>query len=200
MYLGPKLPTDLKSIFHDNTLIFFIHGGYFAPIFSFLAPPEAKKYLLMNINTSEVRDSYSVSKLSSLKSTMQALKQQTDSVKNLREKIALGESVCMPKYPRSSLNRLLQPKRANREKRLQISKVRKELEIAKFRTKLLEQERVRKMGEIRALNLDHSELLEKNEDYGILRNITGKNFVVFKIIYDILMFCYNNSLKNLELF
>ncbi|XP_058804895.1 uncharacterized protein LOC131672011 [Phymastichus coffea] len=165
-YIGPRLPADLSTMLHDNSLIFYLHGGYYTPPFCLLLPPESKRYLVMNISASEVRDSYAVSKLSSLRSKMQALKQQTDSVRNLREKIASGESISVPKYPQSSLNRLLQPKKLNREKKAEILKIRKDLEIAKFRTKLLEQERLRKMSEIRTLNQFHSDLMEENQDRG----------------------------------
>lgn len=98
---------------------------------------------------------------------MQALKQQTDSVQNLRERLASGESLSVPKYPQSSLNRLLQPKKVTREKKAEILRIRKDLEVAKFRTKLLDQERVRKMGEIRTLNQCHTDLMEENQDHGI---------------------------------
>ena len=165
-YIGPKLPNNLKAVFHDNSLIFHLHGGYFAPPFCLISAPESKRFLVIGINASEVRDSYTVSKLSSLRSKMQALRQQTDSVQNLREKIASGENLTVPKYPQTTLNRLLQAKKVNREKRADILRIRKDLEVAKFRTKLLEQERVRKMGELRILNQCHSDLMEKNQDLG----------------------------------
>lgn len=98
---------------------------------------------------------------------MQALKQQSDSVQVLREKIASGDSVQMPRYSQSSLNRLLQPKKVNIEKKVEILRVRKELEIAKFRAKLLEQERVRKMSEVRTLNQLHLDITEQNQDHGL---------------------------------
>ncbi|OXU25616.1 hypothetical protein TSAR_010175 [Trichomalopsis sarcophagae] len=165
-YIGPKLPNNLKTILHDNSLIFHLHGGFFTPPFCLITDTDSKRFLVMGVNASEVRDSYTVSKLSSLRSKMQALKQQTDSVQNLREKIASGESLSVPKYPQSSLNRLLQPRKVNREKKAEILRIRKDLEVAKFRTKLLEQERVRKMGEIRTLNQCHIDLMEKNQDHG----------------------------------
>lgn len=165
-YIGPKLPSNLKAILHDDSLIFQLHGGFFTPSFCLTAIPDSKKYLVMAVNASEVKSSYTVSKLCSLRSKMQALKQQTDSVQNLRDRIASGESLLVPKYPQSSLNRLLQPKKVNREKKAQIQQIKKDLEVAKFRTKLLEQERVRKMGEVRSLNQCHSSLMEENQDHG----------------------------------
>ena len=152
-YMGSKLPNNLDSILRENAVIFHLHGGFFAPPFCFIAVSNLKKYLTLSISISEVRDSYNVSKLCTLRSKMLALKQQMDCVKNLRERIASGESFSVPKYPQTMLNRLLQPKKVNKEKKAEIVKIKKHLEIAKFRTKLLEQERIRKMGEIRTLNL-----------------------------------------------
>lgn len=98
---------------------------------------------------------------------MQALKQQTESVQALRERIASGDEVRSPKYKQTSLNRLLQPKKISREKKAEILRIRKELEVAKFRTKLLEQERVRKMGELRTLNQLRESIMEENQDHGM---------------------------------
>ena len=165
-YIGPKLPNNLDNVLKHNSLIFQFHGGFFTPVFCFVETPELKRYLHIKVNTSEIRDTYTVSKLSSLRNKMQALKQQTESVQALRMRIASGENFHTPKYPQSSLNRLFQPRKVNREKKAEILKIRKELEMARFRTKLLEQERARKMGELRALNQMHSNILEENQDYG----------------------------------
>lgn len=163
-YIGPKLPTNLETILVENSLIFHLHGGYFAPMYCFLTAPDLKRYLHMNINAAEVKNSYTVSKLSSLRSKMQALKQQTESVQALRLRIASGDDFHTPKYPQTTLSRLLQPRRVNREKKAEIVKIRKELEMARFRTKLLEQERARKMGELRVLNQMHTDIVEENQD------------------------------------
>lgn len=165
-YIGPKLPPNLETILKENSLIFHFHGGYFTPAYCFATASESKRYLYMTINAFEVKNSYTVNKLSSLRSKMQALKQQTESVQTLRVRIASGDDFHTPKYPQTTLNRLLQPRRVNREKKLEIMKIRKELEMAKFRTKLLEQERARKMGEIRVLNQLHSNIAEENQDHG----------------------------------
>lgn len=165
-YIGPKLPATLETILEANSLIFRFHGGYFTPVRCFLVTPDLKRYLYMNINISEIKSSYTVNKLTSLRSKMQALKQQTESVQTLRARIASGDNFHIPKYPQTTLNRLLQPRRVNKEKKAEIMKTRKELEIAKFRTKLLEHERVRKMGEIRTLNQQHTNISEENQDHG----------------------------------
>ncbi|XP_076387065.1 UV-resistance associated gene isoform X2 [Megachile rotundata] len=165
-YIGPKLPNNLETVLNENSLIFQFHGGFFTPVYCFVETPELKRYLHIKVNTSEIKDTYTVSKLSSLRNKMQALKQQTESVQALRMRIASGDNFHTPKYPQSSLNRLFQPRKVNREKKAEILKIRKELEMAKFRTKLLEQERARKMGELRVLNQMHSNILEENQDYG----------------------------------
>lgn len=166
-YIGPKLPSNLDTLLRENSLIFQFHGGFFAPVYCFVEAPELKRYLHIKVNTSEIKDSYTVSKLSSLRNKMQALKQQTESVQALRVRIASGDNFHTPKYSQSSLNRLFQPRKVNREKKAEIIKIRKELEMARFRTKLLEQERTRKMGEVRMLTQLHSKIMEENQDYGI---------------------------------
>ncbi|KAM0735180.1 UV radiation resistance-associated gene protein [Formica fusca] len=166
MYISPKLPTNLETILKENSLIFHFQGGYFTPAYCFVTNPNLNRYLYMKINISEVKSSYTVNKLSSLRSKMQALKQQTESVQALRVRIASGDDFHTPKYPQTTLNRLLQPRRVNREKKMEIMKIRKELEMAKFRTKLLEQERARKMAEIRVLNQLHTNIVEENQDHG----------------------------------
>lgn len=168
-YIGPKLPNNLEMILKENSIIFYFNGGFFTPAYCFITMPELKRYLRINVNANEVKDSYTVNKLTSLRSKMQALKQQTNSVLALRMRIASGDNFQTPKYPQSSLNRLFQPRTVNREKKAEILKIRKELEMAKFRTKLLEQERVRKMGELRVLNQLHATISEENQDHGILR-------------------------------
>ncbi|XP_012280784.1 UV radiation resistance-associated gene protein isoform X2 [Orussus abietinus] len=165
-YIGPKLPSNLDIILCNNSLVFHLHGGYFTPSFCLTNPPNLMRYLHMSVNSSEIKDSYTVNKLSSLRSKMQALRQQSESVRILRERIASGDDMQTPKFPQSSLNRLLQPRKVTREKRAEIMRIRKELEVARFRAKLLEQERVRKMGELRALNQLHSSIKEENQDHG----------------------------------
>ncbi|XP_015171627.1 PREDICTED: UV radiation resistance associated protein isoform X1 [Polistes dominula] len=165
-YIGPKLPNNMEKILKENSIIFYFNGGFFTPAYCFITTPELKRYLRISVNTSEVKDSYTVNKLTSLRSKMQALKQQTNSVEALRKRIASGDNFQTPKYPQSSLNRLFQPRTVNREKKAEILKIRKELEMAKFRTKLLEQERARKMGELRVLNQLHATITEENQDHG----------------------------------
>lgn len=180
VYLGPKLPQNIEASVTDNAVIFQFHGGYFVPADNFRCKPNLNKYLYMSISTSEVKDSYNVEKLRNLRGMMQKLKKQSDSVNNLRDRIASG--VVTPKYPQTALNRLLQPRRLSKEKRAQILQVRKELEDVKFRTKLLEHERVRKMGEIRALNQKHSDIVEDNQDQGLLILLSLNEHLNFVIL------------------
>ncbi|XP_034934086.1 UV radiation resistance-associated gene protein [Chelonus insularis] len=164
VYMGPKLLNNLDSILHHNSLIFHLHGGFFVPSYCLLHPPEFRRYLYMSVNNSDISESYTVNKLSNLRNLMQSLKQRTESVQALRERIASGGSLQSPKYKQTTLNRLLQPKRISKEKKAEILKIRKELEVAKFRTKLLEQERIKKVGELRTLNQIHLSIMEENQD------------------------------------
>ncbi|XP_012260852.2 uncharacterized protein LOC105688841 [Athalia rosae] len=167
VYLGTKLPSNLEDLLKDKSLIFYLQGGYFVPPCCCASPPELKKYLSVSVQATDVRDSYTVNKLCSLKSKMQALRQQSDSARALREQIAQGyETQMQVVYPRSTLNRLLQPKQASKEKKAASLRIRKELEVARFRTKLLDQERIRKAGEIRVLGQLHAGIVEENEDHG----------------------------------
>lgn len=167
VYLGTKLPSNLDGVLRDNSLIFHLQGGYFVPPSCCVSPPELKRYIRVTVQATDVRDSYTVNKLCSLRSKMQALRQQSESARVLRERIALGyESQIQVVYPRSSLNRLLQPKQASREKKADSLRIRKELEVARFRTKLLDQERIRKVGEIRVLSQEHAGIVEENQDHG----------------------------------
>ncbi|XP_046490380.1 UV radiation resistance-associated gene protein isoform X1 [Neodiprion pinetum] len=167
VYLGTKLPSNLDSCMKDNSLIFHLQGGYFTPPCCCLNPPELKRYIAISVQAADVRDSYTVNKLCSLRSKMQALKQQSEAARALRDRIALGyESQNQVVYPQSTLNRLLQPKQANRKKRAESLRIRKELEVARFRTKLLDQERIKKVGEIRTLNQVHTSIAEENQDHG----------------------------------
>lgn len=182
-YIGPKLPPNLETILKENSLIFHFHGGYFTPVYCFATAPNLKRYVYKTINATEVKNSYTVNKLGSLRSKMQALKQQTESVQALRVRIASGDDFPPPKYPQTTLSRLLQPRRVNREKKLEIIRIRKELEMAKFRTKLLEQERVRKMGEIRVLNHLHSSIAEENQDHGLYRVYMCCTYILYNNTY-----------------
>ena len=166
-YIGPTLPNTVEDILHENSLIFKIHGGFFAPDFCFVKQPGLKRYTYISVNVSEVKYSYSENKLRSLQSKMHALKQQSDSVQTLRNKITCGKSEQVLMYARTSWDRLMRPRKAAKEKKVEISRMRKELEIVKFRTKLLEQERIRKMSEVRELNQLHSNIMENNQDHGL---------------------------------
>ncbi|XP_015108711.1 UV radiation resistance associated protein [Diachasma alloeum] len=168
VYMGPKLSNNLEPMLRPNSLIFHLYGGFFVPSYCLLHPPEFRRYLYMSVSNSEIRESYTVSKLTSLRRKMLLLKQQTEATEALRERIASGDGVQSPKFKQTTLNRLLQPKRISKEKRAEILKMRKELEVAKFRTKLLEQERLRKMGELRGLNQLHLTVMEENQDHGSL--------------------------------
>ncbi|XP_076175811.1 UV-resistance associated gene isoform X2 [Ptiloglossa arizonensis] len=166
-YMGPKLPNNLETILKENSLIFQFHGGFFTPVYCFIETPELKRYLHIKVNTHEIKDSYTVNNLSRLRIAMKELMHQTVLVQKLRMQIASGDNFHTPKYFQSSLNRLFQPRKVNKEKKAEIIKIRKELEMARFRTKLLEEERTRKMGELRVLTQLHSNIMEENQDYGL---------------------------------
>ncbi|XP_011298562.1 UV radiation resistance-associated gene protein [Fopius arisanus] len=168
VYMGPKLSNNLEPMLRPNSLIFHLYGGFFVPSYCLLHPPEFRRYLYMSVSNSEIRDSYTVSKLTSLRRKMHLLKQQNEATEALRERIASGDGVQSPKFRQTTLNRLLQPKRISKEKKAEILMIKKELEVAKFRMKLLEQERFRKMGELRALNQLHLSVMEENQDHGSL--------------------------------
>lgn len=137
---------------------------------------------------SDVRLSYNVKKLQRLHSLQQSIKNRALDAEDLRKKIRTKSGLVEgDSYESSdplrerpppvnaqanrllsmtSLNRLLNTKQEQptRIQRQEIARMRKLIESARFRTKLLAQERDRKLANIRKLNQECSALLDSNED------------------------------------
>lgn len=171
VYMGPKLSSNnLESMLHNNSLIFHLHGGFFVPSYCLNNSPQFRRYLYMSVSNSEICQSYTVEQLIKLRNQMKYMKEISDNVQILKDKIATGENnEKIKNYKQTKLNKLLlQPKIINKEKKIEILNIKKQLEIEKFRKKLLEQERIRKVSDIRKLNKLHLSMMEDNQDKGLL--------------------------------
>ncbi|KAJ8954099.1 hypothetical protein NQ318_004404 [Aromia moschata] len=135
----------------------------------------------------EVQSSYNLDKLRRLHSLQVEIKKKTIEVENIREKInsnnGLGGNRERESSPRSagpssptsnvryapqlltmnSLNRMLQEKPTKVQKQ-EMVKISKEIEIARFKTRLLSQEKDKKTVTIRQLKQRHCAIFEENEE------------------------------------
>ncbi|KAF5282259.1 hypothetical protein FQR65_LT14391 [Abscondita terminalis] len=138
---------------------------------------------------SEIKQSYNVSKLHKLHLLQLSIKNQSSDVQRLRDNITnkcglcnlddVKETTSFDRIPRrqnssqlltmTTLNKMLQAQvKPTVEQRQQILSVCKQIEVAKFRTKLLSQERDRQSAHLRQLKSTHSTLLDENEERGYL--------------------------------
>ncbi|KAF5281404.1 hypothetical protein FQA39_LY17800 [Lamprigera yunnana] len=134
----------------------------------------------------EVKHSYSVQKLQKVHSLQLNIKNQSLDVQKLRDDIVSKCGLCngngikqatqVPRRKHSSqlltmmsLNKMLQlEEKPTIEQRQQIINICKQVEIAKFRTKLLSHEKDRQSAYLRQLKRNHSMLVEENEEKGYL--------------------------------
>ncbi|XP_018564038.1 uncharacterized protein LOC108905583 [Anoplophora glabripennis] len=133
----------------------------------------------------EIQDSYSLNKLRRLHSLQVEIKKKSIEVQNVRDKInvqtctdfsaneSLHESIpssssCSIRYApqlltMNSLNRMLQEKPTKVQKQ-EMTRINKEIELEKFRIRLLSQEKDKKNVIIRQLKQKHSGIIEENEE------------------------------------
>lgn len=148
--------------------------------------------VLKSVKT-EVKHSYTVDKLQKLHSLQIIIKNKSSDVQALRDKITTKCGLCdctsadevnkhspsdnpSPVHRHSSqlltmttLNKMLQWQgKPTKYQRQQIAKVNKQIEIAKFRTKLLAQERDKKSAHIRQLKQSCTASVDENEERGSL--------------------------------
>lgn len=64
-YIGPQIPTEQLSKFSKNTLVFYMHGGYFTSSEYLLNDePTLARITTMSLNHNDVRKSYTLENLS----------------------------------------------------------------------------------------------------------------------------------------
>lgn len=138
------------------------------------------------VPVNEIRNSYNADQLRRLHSLQITIKNKTFEAQILREKIEIksGISEKLPVEDSSDnassseppnlrytsqlltmnfLNKMLQDKPTKVQKK-EIVKISKEIELSKFKTKLLSKEKNRKLQKIRQLKQEYNALFEKNEE------------------------------------
>ncbi|KAK4873183.1 hypothetical protein RN001_015212 [Aquatica leii] len=143
----------------------------------------------LKVIKNEMKPSYNVSKLQKLHLLQLNIKNQSLDVQKLRDNIISKCGLCnadevkrsascneVPRRQHSSqlltmttLNKMLQwQEKPTIEQRQRIINVCKQIEIAKFRTRLLSQERDKQSAHLRQLKVNYSTLVDENEERGYL--------------------------------
>lgn len=147
----------------------------------------------IKIPMQEIKSSYNIDKLRKLHSLQIRIKNGSSDVQNLRDRISAKCALCDDRpietptrieppatSPNSNiryapqlltmncLNRMLQEK-PTKVQMQEIIKIKKQIEIYKFKTKMLSQEKDRKSAQLRQLQTKYSTLSEENEDRGLYR-------------------------------
>ncbi|GLG95922.1 UV radiation resistance associated protein, partial [Gryllus bimaculatus] len=165
IYLGPKLCTD-PAAFCLNTIVFHMHGGYFTAPQCFKEPAPRIRHAQVKISVPDVQPSYTVSLVSRLHTIQQAIKKQRSAAQVLREKISVGRYTPPESRESATLRRLLNKSRPQAPQRQEVQKIKREIEMTKFRVEMLAQERSRKIAELQALEKSKALLSEINQDRG----------------------------------
>jgi hypothetical protein len=101
-----------------------------------------------------------------LHTIQQVIKKQMLAAQNLREKISVGGFTGNESQENAVLRRLLNKSRPRAPERLELLRVRKDMELARFRVSMLSYEKSRKQAEMRQLEKTKSTLVETNQDRG----------------------------------
>ncbi|CAH1999062.1 unnamed protein product [Acanthoscelides obtectus] len=204
VYIGNKIADIQPHHFKNNTVIFYMLGGYFTShhmIRTDLQKPvpfhssmnisnkntnetSVCKRLAMKVNKNEVHNSYNIQKLRKLQSLQLQIKNKCVDVQNIRDKInalignnvrednTSSEPVSSPSstvryapqlLTMNSLNKMLQEKPTGVQKQ-EMQRISKIIELARFRTQLLSQEKDRKTVTIRQLKQTYMQVIEENDE------------------------------------
>lgn len=170
VYIGPRLTcTDATSL-SVNAIILHMHGGYFTAPHCFINPhPVTPRTLSIQLPTVQVKPSYTVKLLLRLQSLQHAIKKETEATSALREQISLG----MFTYPNESssssrgsatLRKLLSKQAPPKAHPHEILAVKKEIEMVKFKVKLLGEQRDILQLAVQKKLTEKNNILEKNQD------------------------------------
>ncbi|CAH0547955.1 unnamed protein product [Brassicogethes aeneus] len=202
VYIGNRITDILPSYFKENSVIFNLHGGFFTSRFTIRtdlkkslpfedslniigSPETGIIYRCKTVNTlnSEVYRSYNLDKLRKLQSLQISLKNRSEDVKIIIDKINYKNGDCdnvnnstnsTTSSPSSkiryepqlltmnSLNRMLYEKPTTVQKQ-EMSRVKKEIEKARFKSKVLSNERDKKSVRIRQLRQRYNACVEEND-------------------------------------
>ncbi|KAJ4442138.1 hypothetical protein ANN_12004 [Periplaneta americana] len=167
VYLGPKLLFD-PAVLKLNTIVFHMHGGYFtaSECLKEAAPPKIRNTSVV-VSAADARPSYNVNLLLRLHTIQQAIKKQMLAAQNLREKISVGGFTANESRENAVLRRLLNKSRPKAPERQEMMRVRKQVELVRFRVSMLSYEKSRKQTELQRLEKTKSVLLENNHERGL---------------------------------
>ncbi|KAK9511035.1 hypothetical protein O3M35_005684 [Rhynocoris fuscipes] len=172
VYIGARLVGTDLSMLGPNTFVFHMHGGYFTGQHCFLdAHPVTPRTLTIQLDSNQVKPSYSVSLLSRLHSLQQTVRNRTAASVLLKEQIMSGSFDGERMAGNSSnkgreslaLRRLMSKPTQSRPQPQQILAVKKEIELLKFRLELLTQEKDRCELTVRQLINKKQDLSNENQ-------------------------------------
>ena len=98
----------------------------------------------------------------------QAIKKQRLAAQNLREKIAVGGFTATESRENAVLRHLINKSRPKVPERQELLRVRKEVELVRFRVSMLSHEKLRKQAELQELEKTKSALVETSQDRGTI--------------------------------
>jgi hypothetical protein len=105
-----------------------------------------------------------------LHTIQQVIKKQMLAAQNLREKISVGGFTVNESRENAVLRYLLNRSRPKAPERQELLRVRKDMELMRFRVSMLSYEKSRKQAEMRQLEKTKSALFETNQDRGTADN------------------------------
>jgi hypothetical protein len=105
-----------------------------------------------------------------LHTIQQAIKKQKLAAQNLREKISVGGYTANGSQENTVLRRLLNKTHPKVPERQELLRVKKEVELVRFRVSMLNHEKSRKQAELQQLEKTKSALVETNQDRGSISN------------------------------
>lgn len=109
---------------------------------------------------------YTVRFIFRLHTVQQAIKQQTQAAASLRERISAGSLNTAPEQRESAMLRRLLNRSRPKPQRQEIMRIKKEIELVKFRIQLLTQEKNRRLMELRTMGAIKDNSAESNQEKG----------------------------------
>ncbi|XP_014286983.1 UV radiation resistance-associated protein [Halyomorpha halys] len=170
VYIGPRLSCTDSSSFYPNSLILHMHGGYFTAPHCFLNPhPVTPRTLSIQLDAINVKPSYSVDLLLRLQSLQHSIKKESHETSVLQHQISEGLFASTHQNPgntrgSATLRKLLSKKTPPKADPGQILAVKRELEMVRFKVKLLTEQRDLVQLALQKRLAERNSLLEKNQD------------------------------------
>lgn len=170
-YIGPQLFASDCASFCANTLILYMHGGYFtSPDFFKEDQPTLARITAITLNRTDLSNSYQLESLLRLHSVQRTIKELSEEACTLHDKILSGDYIINNKeiiresspFLRKLLNQSKPDKRSNQE----TIEIKKNIEITKFRVQLLQEEKSRILTKLQTLVEKKMRLNENNQENG----------------------------------